>query len=160
MPSRQLEKSLKSFLAESTIAYAEGEVDETELGPGEHQGVYKTRNWHITDSYFVSPDKKVYSGQEVVTRRGEVLWTSVYHGAVAHEADTELALRAYAEALKHPAPELPIRGPRRLQIGDKLYTLDSLRGPLSIARFVVTDRIHQSGHRIYDGHIAGGWMIK
>jgi hypothetical protein len=160
MPSRQLEKSLKAFLAESTIAYAEGEVGETEIVTGEHQGVYKTRNWRIEDSYHVSPDKRIYSGQEVVTRRGDVLWKSVYHGEVVPDTDPELALSVYAQALKQPAPELPIRGPRRLQIGDMLYTLDSLRGPLSVARFAVTDQIRQNGSRIYDGHIAGGWIVK
>ena len=160
MPTKRLETSLESFLKEATIAYANGAMDEEMIEEGLIAGAYSSGQFTITDTYRVSDDKRIYSGREEVTHMDAPLWSAVYHGAVLPEADPGPVLDLYAHVLRKPAAELPIRGPRELQIGDYKYTLGSTHGPLKVARFAVIEEITQHNKRVYRGDIAGGWISK
>lgn len=158
MASAAAEAGLKSFLAESTLAYAEGDYQEKEVGKNLFVGKYQSGVYGVVDTYRRSGDKRVYSGREEVSRRRIPRWSATYHGSFSKDHEPEEALDAYAEALKSPTAELPIRGPRNVKINGFEYSLDSTHGPLSIARFAVIEQMTKDGARIYRGDIAGGWL--
>jgi hypothetical protein len=150
-------RELTSFLSRATKAYAAGEMEEQKVSDTSFVGRFEHRHLSIVDMYTASPDKRVYNGRELVFHDGQPIWAAAYHGAIEKRVDPDEVLSVYAEALKKPARELPIRGPRRVEINGVEYRLDSLRGPMHVARFAVTEYMVKDGARIYDGHIAGGW---
>lgn len=156
MPAKTRE--LKSFLSKGTKAYAAGELDQRQVSENSFVSEYEAGSFRLVDMYTSSSDKRIYNGREIVFHDAQPIWAAAYHGAMVKEADPEEVLTAYAKALKKPAKELPIRGPRRVEIGGIEYRLDSVRGPLRVARFAVTEYMLKDGARIYDGHIAGGWL--
>lgn len=158
LPGQKLETDLKAFLTEATLAYADDAMEIQEAPEGGQRGTFESGQFRIVDTWDESHNGRVYNGNEAVFKNGELIWKAAYHGAISAEAEPTEVLSMYSEALRKPAPELPIRGPRVLEIGDKKYTLDSLRGPLSVARFAVVDQITWDSKRVYDGHITGGWM--
>jgi hypothetical protein len=162
MPSTKgLEASLRSFLRESTIAYAEDAVAEEEVEHNLIVGTFSSGPFTMTDTYRVSPDMRVYNGVEEVTHQDDPLWRAAYTGSVlksVRKSTVPGVLDVYKQVLKSPDPELPIRGPRKMQIGEYEYTLDSVRGPLKVARFAVVEEIKKDGKRLYTGEISGSRM--
>lgn len=158
MPKLKFEDSLRQFLKESTIAYAEGAIDDEEIDEGLHAGAFSSGSFTITDIYKVSPDTRVYSGTEEVTYKDVPVWRAGYTGTILRSVpkrDVPKVLGIYGQVLRDPAEELPIRGPRKAKIGEYEYSLDSLRGPLTVARFAVAEEIRMNGRRIYTGDIHG-----
>jgi hypothetical protein len=157
MPVRDAE-ALKSFLTESTLAYSSDGYAEEMVGNGLVQASFRSGGYEIKDDFNVSSDNRIYNGREVVLRDGEAIWAAAYHGAVNDTEDPVEILDIYAKVLETPAEELPIRGPRQVEINGYKYQLDSLSGPLQVARFAIVESITEQSRQLYQGHIAGGWL--
>lgn len=151
-------KEVTSFLSKGTKAYAAGDIEEKEVTGNSFVGEFEEEPCRLVDMYTASPDQRIYNGREILFHDSEPIWAASYHGVVDKTADPDEVLTVHTKALKKPAKELPIRGPRSIRINGVEYRLDSLKGPLSIARFVVTEYMIQDGIQIYDGHIIGGWL--
>jgi len=157
----RFERSLKSFLRESTLAYASGDINEEEIDVGFMAGTYSSRGFTMTDTYRVGQEGRIYSGIEEVTLSDEPVWRAAYTGNVLpHVPKDDIAdiLGVFKRALKKPTSELPIRGPRQMEIGGYKYKFESTHGPMTIARFAVIEEITKDGGRLYRGDISGGLM--
>jgi len=153
------DRSLKTFLRKSTIAYANSATSEEEIDPGLYCGHFSYEDFDITDLYRVSPDSRTYIGVEEVAHGNVPVWRAAYTGSIMANVEPEIVddiLGFYKRALKKPAQELPIRGPRTISIGEYKYTLSSTRGPLKVARFAIAEEITHRGSRVYIGDVSGG----
>lgn len=156
------DKELKSFLRSATLAYAAGEYEMAEVSPHNYTARWEDGRYQMMDNWSTDapePQARIYSGQETVSRDSEEIWAAGYRGVIGDRFEPEDVLASYIKALRRPRPELPIRGPRSMRLGDgRVYRLSSVFGPLKVKDFAVEESIIQRGVRIYHGHIIGGTL--
>ena len=110
---------LKQFLVESNKPHAEGTAKVTTEEDKSHTIVFAKGDWKMHDNFFGG---EPYGGRQVIFLKNVPVCMCVYYGAVH---DTSLAPdKVYdflREALQHPVPDQPFRGPEIYKKGSLEY---------------------------------------
>ena len=123
--------------------------------------------WRVRDNYFTSKDARVFAGQEMAFYRGGPFWYMNYHGHAEEDCDTDAAYEILKAALKHPDPDLPVRGPfERFEVDNGNYEMgdgeQELILPNDLSRFAVVEYVSvyksdlEDDISSYRGHFLGG----
>ncbi len=134
--------------------YADPNAKISRPADGSHDLVIDHQGYRFHDNWFGS---EPFGGREVVSKDGKVLWMMTYFGALvdtsADIGDTYgIGLK---EAMRQPAEELPVRGPRQFTASNGYKYSFEWNGNLD--RFVGVEKISNAkGEVVYVGEVSGG----
>jgi hypothetical protein len=101
-----------------------GEGNERDLENGTREMSYREGDFFYRDRYFgFNP----FIGEEVVWRKGKVIWAMNYYGAVIDESiPAGDVYRFLQKAMQQVTAERPFRGPNEYSEGDLRYQDESI----------------------------------
>ena len=100
-----------------------GEGNERDLEDGTREMSYREGDFFYRDRYFGS---NPFIGEEVVWRKGKVIWAMNYYGAVIDEAvPAGDVYRFLQKSMQQVTIERPFRGPNEYSEGDFRYQDES-----------------------------------
>jgi uncharacterized protein DUF5680 len=145
------------FLLQAKRATYAGQGDEatvTPLVPGSKQLEYRDGDYLYRDIYL---GMAYFVGQEVVSHRGQAVWSMSYAGGVmpaSRDCVDPRAIYAFLRlALRHGSEAEPYRGPAKFSREALTYT-NSSSG--SLDAFWGVEEIVRDGVRVYECRYAGG----
>ncbi len=149
----QYGQQICDFLGEAQIKYASGEIRPATTEGGSSMIVYENGIWRYSDVWHGG---EPYGGITTIARDGVDCFTMVYFGRVMPYAEKELVLQDLMEALQHPNPAAPWRGPHECVTTHGLRYYNKWSG--SVRRFSGDERImSQDGKKtLYEASYMGG----
>ena len=133
----------------STYASLSGRIASAISGAKEYEFIYD--DYRYVDIYFGSLH---FSGIEVVYLKDKPLWAMTYSGGmVRHTEKAESVYVFLRQALLDPDPNIPVRGPEYLAVGDYTYSF-SAGGTLE--RFSGRETIKEGTEILYSLDFSGG----
>ena len=139
---------LKAFLLNANMPHATGTATTTKEADGSRTIEFNDGEYRMHDNFFGG---EPYGGRLVVFYENKPLFIEVYYGQTSKPAEEVYTF--LREALQHPDPQNPYRGPAE-------YTKNSLtyksvtKG--TVANHTVEEFIFDSGKEIYSAVIIGG----
>lgn len=155
--AHQYGKQLCEFFAETQIKYASGELRPASLDGRGSMIVHEDGAWHYSDVWHGG---EPYGGITTITKDDEDCFCMVYFGRILPYANLEIVTQDLMEALQHPHPEAPWRGPRKFDTAHGLHYYNEWTGGLR--RFSGQERIlSQDGKEtLYEASYMGGIVNK
>ena len=149
---RQLPEGFLEFLLNAKRnTYAGGTGKRSPVLDGSVQLEFSDSSFLYRDVYFGSA---YFIGQEIVYYKGTPFWSLSYSGGLAgYSADSGSIYTFLKEALLHPDPQFPVRGPRSHLSRGMAYE-NHASG--DIGRFHGTEQIMVDDRVAYDLHYGGG----
>lgn len=149
-------KTLKKFIykaSQSTYASEDPEIrkkqpDGSTTITYTGEGDFSDFSYH--DNYFGG---EPYGGREVVSYKGKPIWIMVYYGWVVDGNDSTEIYPVLAKALRSSTVDSPYRGPKRLAIGDYVYSCDVKNDG---ERFKGIEKIERDGVVVFTTWFMGG----
>jgi len=147
------ELELSKFLVKAKISgYASGgEGKEIILEDGGKEFFYSENDLEDSDIYYgFNP----FIGQEIVKRKGQVIWVMNYSGETSLQGKEAIALYSFLKlALQDPDPVLPLRGPSDFKKDNFAYS-NTVKG--SIDSFSGEEIVQVDGRTVYKLLYHGG----
>ncbi len=148
-------KLMKQFLLESKMeAYAGNGTYRLEKVSGINTFARAKGRFSYSDTFvgFI-----YFAGQEIVQENGKIIWSSVYSGGLAQEADDPYEIYNFLRlCLREPDSTLPVRGKEYLSNGQFSYK-NMVEG--DIDHFMGYESIETEEDIIYELHYSGGSII-
>lgn len=118
------------------------------------------RHFTFKDGFYRFEDRKIgeqyYSGQEVVYKKSEPIWTMAYSGGVISQTVSAVAIYAFLrESLLKEENRNILRGPSFYQ-KENFFYLNEIEG--EIGRFHGREYIRVDGQTVYELHYSGGYL--
>lgn len=124
-------KALMKFFAAAQIAYAKGEVAAVSNGGGSYELKYAQGCWSYDDMWCGG---EPYMGMSVIRKDGVACFGLQYEGRIMPYADMDEVMKCLMEALQHPNPAHPWRGPREYVAKNGLVYRNFYSGDSSVRR--------------------------
>jgi len=134
--------------------YADPNATISRPADGSYDLVIEYKGYRFHDNWFGG---EPFGGREVVGKNGKVFWMMTYFGAIvdASEAPADVYGTCLKEAMRNPARELPVRGPRQYSASNGYTYSFEWTGDLN--RFNGVETIsNQDGKVAYVGEVSGG----
>lgn len=144
---------LAKFFAEAQIQYASGTVTPMVMGDGGSLLEYADGSWSYSDTWYGG---EPYSGMTVISYNGVACFSMVYWGRIMPYADLDETTHGLMEALQHPHPKHPWRGPCEYVIQNGMHYTNEWSG--STRRFSGIERIVSADGKetLYEASYMGG----
>lgn len=154
------EEELTAALVKAKRAgYAGTDDDESipnPLLPHSKELGWEEEPWTYRDIYFGMTQ---FTGLETLSHDQQPVWAMAYSGGLTRPSNSAAYLDLFAflrGALMLMPVDLPLRGPARHEIGNRVYTM---RCEGTVNRFSGTEVISQSGQVLYSARFAGGLIL-
>lgn len=153
----QYGQPLCDFLSEAQIKYASGELRPATTEGGSSMIVYENGIWRYSDVWHGG---EPYSGITTIAKDGVDCFCMVYFGRIMPYAEKDVVLQGLMEALQHPNPTAPWRGPREFVTTHGLHYCNKWTG--GIRRFSGGERIMSQDNKetLYEAAYMGGIVNK
>lgn len=145
-------KSLKEFLIESNQAgYAGGQEKQWVKQPDGSTTIEFTQaSWRSHDNFFGG---EPYGGRLVVFYKNKPVWIMVYYGWVEPGIEPKSVYPILQNALKQTPADMPLRGPKKYQQKDFVYTNQWIG---DVDRYSGEEQIKKDGKLVYKASYMGG----
>ncbi len=146
-------QQLCEFFGNAQIKYASGEIQPTALDDGGFQITYEKGVWRYSDIWHGG---EPYAGLTTIYKDGVDCFCMVYFGRIMPYANLAVVQQDLMEALQHPKPTEPWRGPRKFVTAHGLHYYNEWTG--GTRRFSGQERIlSQDGKEtLYEASYMGG----
>ena len=121
-------KEIRKMLYESQIKYASGEVQPMTEPDGAHVIEIVDRIWRYRDLWYGG---EPYAGMTTIFMNDQPCFVLQYRGRIMpYVEDKRAVLAALMDALQHPVPDTPWRGPRKFRTSSGLRYRNQWQGGL------------------------------
>ena len=141
---------LSEFLVKAKRVTYAGNATATVLEDGCKELVYEESEYRYRDRYYGNDP---FTGQEVVFRDGNPIWSMVYSGGSMNIGDPEEVYEFLRKAMLQVREDRPFRGPNELVEGQLTYTDQSEGG---VSGFSGVEKIEMDGRTVYVLRYSGG----
>ena len=152
--ARDYGAELREFFAQAQI-HGYGELEPVRTADGGFMLTYESGIWKSVDLWYGG---EPYSGMMTIFREGRACFSMSYRGQIFPAvADQKDVLACLAEALQHPRPEHPWRGPKKFHAENGMFYRNTMSG--SVKEFSGQEVIMVSATsttKLYEANYWGG----
>lgn len=146
-PELNLEE-LKTFLIKANMPHATGTAETVKEQDESRTIEFADGDYRMHDNFFGG---EPYGGRLVIFYKNQPVFMEVYYGKTSKPADEVYDF--LREALQHPGPDNPYRGPEEYKKGNLTYK-STVEG--DITDHTVSEWIYDGDEEIYSAVVIGG----